>query len=57
MYMQQVGFLVRIGVAERWEEGDWLFEDGGFDYYKSQRTRQLDEGQCTLLCWHNIAPM
>lgn len=49
VYMQQVGFLVRMSGAEseRWEEGDWLFEDGGYDFYKSERCRQLDEGRLT----------
>ena len=45
VYMQQVGFLVRMAAGLRWQQGDWLFEDGGYDFYKSVRTRQLDGGQ------------
>ena len=45
VYMQQVGFMVRTAAGERWEGGDWLFEDGGYDLYKNERTRQLDEGR------------
>ena len=44
VYMQQVGFLVRMSAGQRWEKGDWLFEDGEYDFYKSERTRQLDDG-------------
>ena len=48
VYMQQVGFLVRMEVGQGWTGGDWLFEDGGYDFYKSERTRQLDAGQSHL---------
>ena len=57
VYMQQVGFLVRMrsgGEEARWEDGDWLFDDDGYDFYKSERCRQLDDGQCTEPLCSNV---